>query len=388
MLGRSWRLWVGSGTVPRVPFAASLPDLPRGISWGIFGALMVAIVLTFVIDYRSLIPGDRSKSSDERGPRGILGLAPVLLAWLVLGDQHRFQPWAYQFMMAGLALATTDAAEAVRLNRLFLAGLYVHSGLSKLDGAFVQGNGRVFLGTALSLVGLEPGRGLTGLAYLMPIGEIAVGLGLCWRPTRPWALAGAIAMHGALLGILGPRGLGQSFNVLVWNAALIVEVWCLFGPGPEGMTAGVSNPLAGLTRLVFVLAVTLPFGERWGWFDAWPSFALYAGHTERVEVEILGVGDSFEPRRIDLTAWSLADRGTPVYPQARACLGLAEALARRYPAVRVRVVGRSDFWTGRRRSVEALGLGPIRELASRFWLNAHPAGPWADGMRVAKRWAR
>jgi hypothetical protein len=290
--------------------------------------------------------------------------------------------------MAGLAIATTGAAEAVRLNRLFLVALYVHSGLSKLDLAFAEGNGRVLVGTALRLIGLEPGRGLTGLAFAMPIAEIAIGIGLCWRPTRSGALAGAIAMHGALLGILGPWGLGQSFNVLVWNAALIVEDWFLFGPGPEPMQEGAANPLAGLTRLVFVLAAVLPFGERWGWFDAWPSFALYAGHTERVVVETIGAGDSFEPRRIDLTAWSLAERGTPVYPQARACLGLAEALATRDPGVRVQVLGRSAFGTGRRESVELLGRKAIRAFGRRYWLNAHPSGQAADGMGNAGRWAR
>ena len=55
-------------------------------------------------------------------------------------------------------------------------------------------------------------------------------------------------------------------------------------------------------------------------------------------------------RRLDLKGWSRAVRGTPVYPQNRACLGLAEGLAARYGgrSVPVRVVafGPADRWTG------------------------------------------
>ena len=75
-------------------------------------------------------------------------------------------------------------------------------------------------------------------------------------------------------------------------------------------------------------------------------------------------------------------RGVPVYPQARACNGLAEALAARYGDPRlIRVVqwGRADRWTGRRTQVALLGLEEIRRQGDRYRLNAHPAA--ATGRR-------
>src|SRR5436305_1432729 len=92
----------------------------------------------------------------------------------------------------------------------------------------------------------------------------------------------------------------------------------------------------------------------WKWrVDPWawtappgrPPRALYASHVERTEVflhadeldaypfEIRRHARATGPgpwRRLDLTGWSRAVRGVPVYPQARVGNGLAEALAARY----------------------------------------------------------
>jgi hypothetical protein len=145
--------------------------------------------------------------------------------------------------------------------------------------------------------------------------------------------------------------------------------------------------------------VVLPLGERRGHCDAWPGHALYASHVERTEVFLheddvetyplelrrhLGAAATGPWRRLDLTGWSRAARGVPVYPQARACNGLAEALAARYgDRLLIRVVqwGRADRWTGERTRVDLLGLEAIRRQGDRYRLNAHPAA--APGSRRA-----
>src|SRR5262249_30761649 len=126
---------------------------------------------------------------------------------------------------------------------------------------------------------------------------------------------------------------------------------------------------------------------------------LYASHVERTEVlfhedevesypvEVrrhVGASGMGPWRRLDLTGWSRAACGVPMYPQARACNGLAEALAARYGDRRlIRVVrwGRADRWTGARTRVDLLGLEAIRRQGDRYRLNAHPAA--APGSRRA-----
>jgi hypothetical protein len=391
MLGLSWPLWVDTADFPRVPFVAGLPAPTGRASWLAFVLLLVAVGLaTAGIRWRAM-----------------LGLSVALLVGLILGDQHRFQPWVYQYAMAALALATVSGARALGLARLFLVALYFHSALSKLDVSFVREMGRLFLDTALGpAVRAWPEGARTALILLMPAAEGAIALGLCFRRTRRAALAGAIGMHATLLGILGVWGLRHSPIVQLWNVALIVEDVTLFGAIPPAMAgeSGGDTRLAPLTTWAFVLAATLPFGERLGLIDAWPAFALYASHTERTEVYLnpraidhlpesvrrhWGGTESPDPwGRLDLTGWSREVRGVPVYPAGRACNGLAEALAARYGApdgVRVVQWGRADARTGRRTHAEATGREAIRRLGDRYRLNAHPARDSAWGMQP-DRW--
>jgi hypothetical protein len=305
--------------------------------------------------------------------------------------------------MTSFLLAALPGGEGLRYARWWFVALYAHSGLSKLDISFCEGLGYLFLKTAATPFGLDPstwpGAWRTLSVLAMPAGEIAVAALLALPATRRVGRAGATGLHLALLGILGPWGLRHSTIVLIWNAATMVEVWVAFGPdlARRAVADGSSTAVGRWARLVFWAAVVLPLGERLGLLDAWPSHALYAGHVERTDVYLLGdeleafpeaIRRHVEPggpggwRRLNLTAWSRAVRGTPVYPSGRACNGLAEGLAARYGGRLVILVvqhGRADRWTGRRDAVECLGLEAIRRQGDRYRLNAHPSRPAAGG---------
>jgi hypothetical protein len=383
MLGLSWPLWVEHGSFPRVPFVVVVPALGGPASWVCFGALIASVLF-------AVLP---------TAWRGWLCLSLALLIALILQDQHRFQPWAYQYGMTGLFLAGLPRDEGLRLSRWWFISIYFHSGLSKLDLSFTEELGSVFLATLLGPLGIDPGpwpvswRAAAALA--MPLGELAVALALLDPGTRRLGRIGALAMHGLLLGVLGPFGLRHGVIVLVWNVAMAVEVWIAFGPE---MTSGAKTNRRGWVSravgLIFWAGVLLPFGERFGVCDAWPSHALYSSHIERLRVSIHeSEQERFPPEvwrhlrpegegdgpwhMLDLTGWSREVRGTPVYPQNRACLGLAEALTARYGGrglVRVVVYGPAGVWTRYRRREEAIGLDAIRTFGSRYRLNAHPAG--------------
>jgi hypothetical protein len=389
MLALSWPLWVGTAEFPKVPFFAGRPEYFGTVGWLLFGSLFVAVLLTGL----------------ARRWRGWFALSVALFGVFWLEDQHRFQPWSYQYVMTGMLLAALPAGDALRYARWWYVALYAHSGLSKLDASFCNELGLRFLGTAAGLFGLDPlnwsGAGRVAAVLAMPVFEIAIAASLAWPSARARRLGvtGATVLHLALIGILGPAGLGHSGLVLLWNGAMMVEVWSAFAFGPELAGRAVSRPpggllsrlLAVLARAVFWVGVLLPFGERFGVFDAWPSHALYASHVERLTVDLhegelsgypasvrnhLLAGGDGPWRRLDLTGWSRAERGTPVYPQNRAGLGLAEGLAARYGdrgLVRVTLYGPADRWTGRRPRTELVGLEAIRRQGDRYRLNAHPS---------------
>jgi hypothetical protein len=323
----------------------------------------------------------------------------ALLVFLILQDQHRFQPWAYQYVMTGLFLAALPRGEGLRYARGWYVALYAHSGLSKLDVSFCRELGRVFLVTALRPLGIDTASWLPAWSdatvLVMPLGEIATAVALAWPRLRMVGLAGATVLHLGLIAILGPSGLGHSAIVLVWNAAMLAQVWAAFASEPAVPTGPgrgrFPSVAAGAARAAFWIGVVLPLGERWGLCDAWPAHALYASHVERLAVDLHESGLEGYPaavrahlravgdgpwRRLDLTGWSRAVRGTPVYPQNRACLGLAEGLAARYGgrgAVRVTLFGPADRWTARRPRTELVGLVAVRRQGDRYRLNAHPA---------------
>jgi hypothetical protein len=206
--------------------------------------------------------------------------------------------------------------------------------------------------------------------------------------------------------------MNHSTIVQVWNAVTAIEVWIVFRPDLDLASRRAPyrprwRPASQwMVRAAFLVAMLLPLGERWGYCDAWPGHALYASHVERTEVFLHedqlasypaevqrharpgGAGPGAGPWcRLDLTGWSRAVRGVPVYPQARACNGLAEALAARYGEhglIRVVHWGRADCWTGRRTRAALLGLDEIRSDATRYWLNAHPARAWGQEERTMR----
>ena len=375
----SWPLWSGRGEIPRVPFVVGLADLPA--RWGLVIALGLAMA------------GWKW--------RPLLGLALVFLGYLIAGDQNRLQPWAYQFAGFALVMVMAPKPRAMSLARWLVASLYFYSGLSKLDASFVRELGPTFLDAGLTPLGLAPATwpkaARTALVLAMPIWEMVVAVGLMRQRTRRFALVGAIGQHLALLGLLGPWALDQSLNVLIWNGAMIAEDLALFvRPTASGPIRG--ETVAGKVAAAVVgVAVVLPLGEPIGWFDAWPSHALYASHCERADLLIhdddadrfaksvqsrLGPADLAGWRRLDLTGWSRDRRGTPVYPQNRVVLGIAEALAKTPGAIRpVRVVewGRAGRFDGRRDRVESVGLRAIRRRGDRDRFGAHPE-PIAERM--------
>jgi uncharacterized membrane protein YphA (DoxX/SURF4 family) len=382
MLALSSPLWVRpGGHFPRVPFLPGLPEPP----WlrGVLFAVLVGSIVLGVARRRALLVG-----------------LPAL-AYLIAGDQHRFQPWAYQYALMATALGTLPKARALGLCRALLVALYLHSGLSKLDSTFPREVGPAFLVQLGSPMGIDPmawpGPVRTAVALAMPLAELLVGLGLAFRRSRPFALVGAVLMHLTLITILGPWGLDHSTIVVAWNASLIVEGMILFARTGPGRVVSPLGPLPARgvpVVFLFALAAVLPLLERRGGWDSWPSFALYASHAERVYVYLhedslnevpepirrhLRPGRIGDPwHRLDLTSWSRAERGTPPYPQARAAVGVAEALAGRVSSPRgVRVVswGRASRFSGLRSRAEATGPEAIRLLADRFALNAHPARP-------------
>ncbi|MCG8653321.1 MAG: hypothetical protein MI861_26015 [Pirellulales bacterium] len=382
LIAGTYRLWMPPSAFPQVPLL-KMPDFPGWIDWVPIGLVVPSLLAVICFPNR----------------RGCWWIVAGGLGLAFLIDQHRLQPWAYQSAIYALVLAMVrHEVWARRLITSIAISVYVYSGLGKLDYQFCHTVGQEIIDVIARPLGGLPGLDDSTrlrVACLLPLLEMFFGLCLIVRRLRPYAAVAIIAMHLCLLLVLGPWGLNHSYGVLIWNAALILQAWCLFvipsrrDRPVEAPPAHLSGTTVGraLAACLTVIAIVMPLFERRQYWDHWLSWALYSPHSSRVDVELSPVAvESLDPsrrqfleedhdqdgwQRLSLGRWSLESLGVPIYPQARYQLGLIRQVADDHAwrdSVRVRVGGVADRWTGKRDEQYLIGRSEIEAALDPFWL--------------------
>jgi len=404
LLSCTWPLWLGKQEFPVIPLFGCLHQAP----WWIDVACLVGLMLGLVGVTVSWNAGLK---------RSVWTLVALCGLALVSLDQHRLQPWFYQLIIVAILCGLSQASHARRGLIWIVISIYFYSALGKLDFEFLHTVGQQFWDGMWLLLGRAP-REPTELApvawiALLPLAELLLAAGLAYPPTRRWAGALACIFHGLLMLLLGPWGLQHSRGVFFWNLQFAGQAWWLFvrpdswgatktvgaqvsaPPGSPFSRAAVDWPGWGnrLSSAMALLVIGLPAVERFGYWDHWPSWALYAPHSSRVEVWIAStrvdrLPDSLRQlmpqvsdeaalwRRVPLERWSLAETASPIYPQARFQLGIALALARVVDSqyeIQAIVHGVANRWNGKRISSELEGTAAIeRAAANNYWFNSLP----------------
>jgi len=377
---------------PRVPFFAWLRGVPAWLEW-----TALAIVTAGIVG--ALLAG-----SGRRIGRWSLVAFAGSVFFLALADQHRLQPWAYEFFLLALVLAAMPAGDAIAWSRLLIASLYVYSALSKLDWTFIESGGGQIVQGLLRCLSLEGNTSITSrriLAGSLAGGEMLIGVGLCFRPSRRIAFYASLVMHGLLLAALGPWGAHQKPGVLLWNAYFLAQNAVVFGfAGERPVSVAQTHPQRGhvpslqmAVRGLIVFAVFFPLTQPFGLCDVWPAWAVYATGPERLRVyinlntaDIARVGQLIgpyvgPPRFIDnrclvrIDRWSLDATQAPLYPQNRFRLGVALALAKAAgleQTIYVEVESPANRWNGKRSTRALSGSAAIAAELDRDWLNGFP----------------
>lgn len=387
LLVATWPLWTPQAFFPQVPLFSWFVAIPVGAEWLGCGLLWLSALGLLV-------------SPPERWPERV-SLAGLLVGFvfLVAVDQHRLQPWAWQFALLSVVFLTAGRSTGLRLARLLVISLYLFSAASKLDYAFTQELGPLLWRGLLrnfggSLESLSP-TVQTGLALTFPLAELAVGLGLCFPTARRIALPASMLMHVMLILAVGPTGLNHKPGVVIWNLYFIAQNFLLFGPVKRGESAAEtteSRPSRSEPVAVFavVLAAVLPLLEPWGGYDTWLAWGLYASRNERTEVFLhrddagelpqrfaryLQRTDQPQWLRLRIDRWSLEELGAPVYPQNRFQLGVAAGIALRFPfshPVRAVLHSKAGLLSGQRRQAELVGRDAMKRKADTWWFGGQP----------------
>ncbi len=395
LLIATWPLWAAQSVFPQIPFTGSATAMPL---WCDSAILWLAVIL-FTLALFS--------PPQSRYWMWPMFAGAMLISISVLLNQHRFQPWAYQLSLAAIALSLCKDRAALSLLRILAISIYLHSALSKLDASFLTTFGPGLIDELLSVFGINATewsprtRGV--VAALLPLGELAVAIGLMFRRTRQLAVCGALVMHGLLLLTLGPLGMDHEPGVLLWNVYFLLQTFVLFRQKQESVVESNTKhdaepavpPLdekTKMTAIMMAFVILLPFLEPWGWFDTWPSWAVYATRPERVRVfmrpkSVSKMPDSLQPHisqpdwhdwcRVKLDRWSLDVLKAPIYPQSRFQVAVALALSLQKPIgendIRIVIERSANRWTGQRGSaIDLVGTAAIAEFAQQYRLNIKP----------------
>lgn len=433
LLAATWKLWIPriDPPLPAVDFpAVPMLRIPQAAARLIDPLAIVAVLAgltALAIGAKPRLPGESGLAGAmwRREGQGAALLVGLGLTAMMILNQHRIQAWAYQGWLYCWVFAAMGNATRCRRGLLLLTStLYLYSAMGKFDQQFLRTVGPAFAARLFPRTAAAPEPDGTtadwGATVLMlPAIELLIGILVLIPRTRFWAGWGAVAMHSLLIVSLGPWGLKQSSGVILWNLMLAWQAIWLLVRHPCVASAGQpdSDRLSGagdrwLRRIAVAVlggAIILPLGERlphgatYGYWDHWPSWALYSPHTSRTDIEVhrsalpllpssaRSVARAIEGEsgwlEIPLDRWSLAEFAAPVYPQARFQLGVASALSLGLPddAIRAKVRSTADRLSGRRNETW-LGSGTaIRQATQAYWLLPH-LGDARSSPAATQRW--
>ena len=449
LIAATRNLWFGDSGFPMIPLIDGLTDVPLWIDIALSTLLVASLLMLAAASLHDVWSHRRPASELQaslatrvRGasvrPACILVVASGTV--LALLNQHSLQPWLYHLMLLCPILALDDrpfAEPSSKRSLLSPAGLaifltasvYLWSGISKCDRAFNEGHGQTFVSAIASVLGLSlrfwsPEQRSVAAAVL-PVGELLVAISLLNPWSRRIGLSASLVMHGLLITAVGPWGMDQRPGVLIWNILFIsqnvlllrymgsqrvrseLRKPCVTGSayaslepdtdrttGTRSETASEqAEPCRSLTiaRCIVTAAVLAPFLRFGGWFDNWPSWAVYTAGNERAYVLIAedavdrlpsdirrfvqprAMNDGWSWLRIDL--WSIAAVDAPLYPQKRffvACGLAVSRLPEMQDSVRILTESSADPLTGERTTQSYSGKAAFQNLTSEFRLNLQP----------------
>ncbi len=318
----TWPLWWGQSSFPAIPLIKrfALPIMADRIA--------VCILLAACI----LVAGFSGQGRRDRIVRAA-GLVAALM--LCISNQHRLQAWHWLFVL-GLGVSLGRPVDGLQLLRSVLASVYVCSALSRFAPTAHQGMSAAIVDQLLRTTGIKPEMiaGTTGevLCHALNLSELAVGLLLILPKSRRYGILSAMLLHGTLLLALGPLGLGHHVAVLLWNMCFLCLIPVIFsGPVTDLQTIQIGRLWSYQAALVFVWL--FPLSGLIGIADNWPSWQLYSTRPETWALRIQDTHRHYldrhiqpyvsEPAPLDdlvvvrLDRWSLAETGSPLYPEDR-----------------------------------------------------------------------
>lgn len=239
----------------------------------------------------------------------------ALLAYVVLIvlDLNRLAPYMimYYALFSTIIFLRYDTSILFTSVLFICAGIYVCSGLHKINPAFVAS-------IAPKLwIHLLPIKYNVSIGYGMAIGEFLLGLGLLFKRTRKWSIVLLIASHLLILWKLGPFNYNWNAIIWPWNIFMIVcliSIWKLSGFCK--IKVGSARVFIGTSVLFFwvlpLLSIVTVIPEN-------VSFKLYSGVNKNAWITLPDDASTYNldnyKKPLSLTTYAIKERQLAPNPE-------------------------------------------------------------------------
>ncbi|XOV69241.1 MAG: hypothetical protein ACFHU9_08655 [Fluviicola sp.] len=214
-IGLSFKVWHTDRLFPVLPVFDWMPSSTDDISG------FLAVILVFGLLLGTVI----------RSRKYFIGLF-VLLIFLLLQDQMRWQPWVYIYVAFLFPFALWKKVDESLLPyfQFLLIGIYLWSGAFKFGGSFIELTWDKMLRTLLYIDDSSTRQSLHFLGYGIPIMEILIAIGLFFKKSRHVAILFAVITHIIILIYVITNQ--QNSVIYPWNFAMIfLVVLCFYEAG-------------------------------------------------------------------------------------------------------------------------------------------------------------
>ena len=313
----SHRLWISTRFYPLIPVVHNLRPIPFPFDY-IFTAVLFLSLWLIALASR---------------PRVYIFSFAVLLVFLALFDQTRWQPWVYLYLFILLSLGcfswkredTQGQKNVLNACRLIVVATYFYSGLQKMNQRFAAI-------AVVSMLGLRANHLplLHVWPWIMAGFEVGLAVGLLTRKYRNLAVIGGIGMHGF---ILFSNIVIHVWNSVVWpwNLTMMTFLVLLFWKADFSFADVLwRNPMP-LQKVVLLLFGIMPLFSFFGWWDSYLSASLYSANAPEARIIVGGNVRDHLPGRVknytqqlpaalyalDVGKWSMEELNVPPYPAMR-----------------------------------------------------------------------
>ena len=346
--------WMNERFFPFAPVFDFIPILPPPFGIILLGGI---IILLGILIFRP----------NKYVFAGVIGF----VIYGLLQDQARMYPVVFQYpFMLGAIVWFNQKPNEQRANlalaciQIILIGIYIWSGLHKVNYVYINETFRWLIGPMLEIFPTMDTLPIPILAVISAVIETGAGIALIFSSTRRYGAWTLIAMHCFILLMVGPTGMEFNTVIWSWNICSILLLSAIF-LGHTQPTISYAIPQNFYHGLVIVLFLIMPVFNLAGLWDHYPSASLYSGKKPYAKVHLTDHVKEQFPKKVQaktsllnelsIRDWTYTELDAPDYPQPRVYKDIFRQLCNyqenKYGLV-LEIYGTADLITGKRKRQE------------------------------------